>query len=139
MPRTGRPKRVFEQKDWATLDDLCGIQCTAAEITAILKIDEATLNRIIEDEKGLTFSEYFSQKSSSGKSSLRRMQYLSAQSGNVTMQIHLGKHWLGQIEKQAFDHTSSDKSMSPANQLNKLTDEELATLISKLGTVVDGQ
>ena len=35
-----------------------------------------------------------------GKASLRRMQYGAANKGNVTMQIWLGKQYLGQNDKQ---------------------------------------
>lgn len=36
----------------------------------------------------------------SGKASLRRMQFKTAESGNATMQIWLGKQYLGQKDKQ---------------------------------------
>lgn len=43
-----------------------------------------------------------------GKASLRRMQFKSAEDGNVTMQIWLGKQMLGQRDKSEIDHGVTD-------------------------------
>ena len=45
------------------------------------------------------FSDIYKKLSSTGKMSLRRQQFKSAENGNVTMQIWLGKQWLGQTDK----------------------------------------
>jgi hypothetical protein len=98
---TGRPKKTV---DFDTLEKLCNIQCTGEEIAAYFEIDYDTLNRIIHEHYNMTFSEYFNQNRGKGKISLRRVQYQSAMSGNTTMQIWLGKNWLGQTDKQEISH-----------------------------------
>jgi hypothetical protein len=40
--------------------------------------------------------------------SLRRAQWKSAEGGNVTMQIWLGKQWLGQKEQHEIDLSVSN-------------------------------
>jgi len=106
-----RPLKVI---DWETVDKLCALHCLGEEIAAILKVDYDTLNSACKREKGKGFSDYFKEKSSAGKLSLRRRQYTAAvDEGNTTMLVWLGKQWLHQTDKQEFDHKSSDNSMKP--------------------------
>ena len=93
----GRPKKPI---DYATLDKLCGIQCTGEECAAILGISYEHLNNQLKRDGNGGFLDYFKQKGAQGKMSLRRKQYEVATSGNPTMLIWLGKQWLGQAEKQ---------------------------------------
>jgi hypothetical protein len=92
----GRPKAVI---DWRQVDSMCAVHCTGEEQAAILGIDYDTLDRACKREKGCGFADYFKQKSSSGKMSLRRKQYSTAIDGNPTMLIWLGKAWLGQSDQ----------------------------------------
>ena len=62
-------------------------------------IDYDTLNRACKREQGVGFTEYFKQKSASGKMSLRRRQYTKAMDGDNTQLIWLGKNWLGQSDQ----------------------------------------
>lgn len=91
-----RPQKTI---DWEDFDKLCGLQCTGEEIAAFFDIDYDTLNAICKREKARSFSEYFGQKSKSGKIALRRRQYQSAMEGNPTMMVWLGKNWLGQTDQ----------------------------------------
>jgi len=93
---TGRPHFNI---DWDKVDKLCAIQCTGEEIAGVLGCDYDTLSGAIWREKELSFSEYFAQKASHGKMSLRRTQYTAAMDGNPTMLVWLGKNWLGQTDK----------------------------------------
>lgn len=93
----GRPRKVI---DWDQVDAMCRIHCTGEEQAAVLNVDYDTLNSACKREKGMGFSEYFKQKSASGKMSLRRKQYTSAMDGNTTMLVWLGKNWLGQKDSQ---------------------------------------
>ena len=107
MSKGGRPKK---QIDYELVDKLCEIQCTGEEIAAVLDIDYDTLNAGIKRDKGVGFSEYFAQKRSLGKKSLRRRQWQSAvEEGNVTMMIWLGKQYLGQSDKQDVEHSGGVK------------------------------
>ena len=80
-------------------EGMCKIQCTKDEMCAIFQIDEVTLTKWCKETYGVGFSDVYKSKSSTGKMSLRRQQFKSAENGNVTMQIWLGKQWLGQTDK----------------------------------------
>ena len=77
---------------------LARIGCTYPEMAAVLECSEMTLERrfvgIIKEGK-----EHL-------KASLRRMQYTSAQNGNVTMQIWLGKQLLNQKDEPLVDFST---------------------------------
>lgn len=95
----GRPKITWDDRQWAQVDGMCAIQCTAEEICGVMNVSQDTLERLVKDEHGVTFAEFYEKRSSKGKMSLRRLQWKSAEAGNVTMQIFLGKQMLGQKEK----------------------------------------
>lgn len=85
----GRPKLKIDPK---LVESLAHIGCTTPEIAAIVDCSEDTLER--------RFAGVMRKGRHNMKSSLRRMQYKSAEAGNVTMQIWLGKQHLGQSDKQ---------------------------------------
>jgi hypothetical protein len=86
----GRPKIVI---DYALAEKLAFIQCTVLEIAHMLNVNEKTLL------KNKQFMELHKKGQENGKSSLRRLQWKSAEAGNVTAQIWLGKQYLGQRDK----------------------------------------
>ena len=94
----GRPSKLplINQEHF---EGMCRIQCTKDEICGILDIDEGTLTKWCKETYNLGFSDIYKKKSSTGKMSLRRQQFKSAENGNVTMQIWLGKQYLGQTDK----------------------------------------
>ena len=102
----GRPKIVWDEKQYRTFEGLCGIQATIAEIESVLDIDHKTVDRLCKvhykDTKGkpMGFAQVYKKYSSTGKMSLRRSQFKSAEAGNVSMLIWLGKQYLGQKEQQ---------------------------------------
>jgi hypothetical protein len=100
----GRP---FKTIDLEQLNKLIGLQCTGEEVASYFNIDYDTLNRIVQDEYSMSYSDYYKQKKGMGKVSLRRAQYQSAMDGNITMQIWLGKNWLGQSDKQEITHAGN--------------------------------
>ena len=76
---------------------LAGIQCTQREAAAVLGVHRDTFVKFLNThEKAMAAWESGAE---SGKASLRRDQYRSAQNGNATMQIWLGKQWLDQKDK----------------------------------------
>jgi len=103
----GRPKIEFSEKDWITIEECCGIHCTGEEIAGVLRVSYETLEARVKEKFGITFPEYFKQRSANGKMSLRRRQYTMAMDGNATLQIWLGKQWLGQSDK--FEHQGGVK------------------------------
>ena len=91
--------RPLKEIDWDQVAEMCAIHCTGEEQAAVLGVDYDTLNTACKREKGLSFSDYFRQKSASGKMSLRRRQYTKAMEGDNTQLIWLGKNWLGQTDQ----------------------------------------
>ena len=96
---SGRPRVMWDEAQWRQIDGMCAIQCTEGEIAGVMNVSTDTLERMVKDEWGINFAEYYKQKSDKGKMSLRRLQWKSAEAGNVAMQIFLGKQMLGQKEK----------------------------------------
>lgn len=92
MARTGRPRKEINQK---LFENLCGIQCTEAEICGVLECSEDTLNRWCKRTYKMTFADTYKSKSQVGKSSLWRAQWKLAEK-NASMAIWLGKQYLGQ-------------------------------------------
>ena len=102
--------RPLTEIDWDQVDKMCAIHCTGEEQAAVLNIDYDTLNRACLREHNIGFAEYFKQKASSGKMSLRRKQFTTAMNGNTTMLIWLGKNWLGQ--KDSHDEVGGQQPVS---------------------------
>ena len=123
--RSGRPKKTLTQKEWDSVDYMCMIHCTGEEIAGVMQMDYDTLNRICKEAKGVFISEYIKQKSNAGKMSLRRAQWRSAENGNVTMQIWLGKQWLEQKEQQEITISNDDESIQAMNRFfeDKMNEE----------------
>lgn len=95
----GRPKKNLTPKEWNSVQYMAMIHCTGEEIAGVMQMDYDTLNRNCYDKFGYGISEYIKKNQANGKMSLRRAQWKSAENGNVTMQIFLGKQWLGQKDQ----------------------------------------
>jgi len=100
----GRPRKEINIQQ---LIAACQIQCTAVECAALFDCSEDTLDRYLKDEGYAGFAEFYKTHASNGRSSLRRMQWKSAQDGNATMQIWLGKQMLGQRDQQTIELTGN--------------------------------
>jgi hypothetical protein len=101
----GAPVIEFTEKEWGFIDEMMGIHCTGEEIAAIMKVSYDTLERRIKQTHGVSYAEYFKQKSANGKMSLRRRQYTKAMDGDNTQLIWLGKNWLKQTD--AVEHSGN--------------------------------
>ncbi len=98
MAKRGRPRLIIDKR---LFENLCAIQCTLEEICSVLDCDNKTVETWCKYEYGKNFSEIFSKKRKRGLVSLRRAQFQKAiDEKNTTMQIWLGKQWLGQTEKE---------------------------------------
>lgn len=96
----GRPKIEWTDKQYSSIKYMALIHCTQKEMAGVMHVDEDTLNRLIKERYGLSFSEFYEKYSANGNMSLRRAQFKLAEAGNATMQIWLGRQWLGQMDKQ---------------------------------------
>ena len=104
--RKGRPKIEI---DWDEFEKLCLIQCTLTEIADWFECSEDTIERRCREQKKMLFAEYFKKHAVGGRISLRRSQFKLATAGNPSLNIWLGKQYLGQREQPA----DSDETMKP--------------------------
>lgn len=81
--------------DVKQLENLARFGCTNIEIAQFFGCDESTIR------KG--YSEFLTKGRATQKLRLRQLQWKSAENGNVTMQIWLGKQILGQSETPISD------------------------------------
>jgi hypothetical protein len=88
--------RPIKKIDEGQLLKLAAINCSYAEMAAILDVNESTLTR--------RYAQVIEKGREQGKMSLKRKQYEIAMGGNVTMLIWLGKIILNQVEKKEIDH-----------------------------------
>lgn len=113
--KRGRPKKTI---DYEAVERLAGIMCTQEEIANYLDLSVRTLLR---DER---FCHIYKKGIDDGRMSIRRQQYKSAQGGNVTMQIWLGKQYLNQRDRNEYiESVESTKLDSLLEQLNDSNDE----------------
>ena len=115
------PKKVGRKPidiDYSLAEDLASIMCTQAEIAVIMGVSLSTL------EHDKEFLRIHKKGMDNGRSSLRRMQYHTAEKGNATMQIWLGKQYLGQKDKQEI----TGKDGEPLNP-KQMTDAQLMAKI----------
>lgn len=83
-----RPRKVIDPKQ---IEQLAAINCSIAEIAAVLDCDPRTLER--------RFAVAIKKGRDVGKSSLKRKMWEIAMKGNVTMCIFLSKQMLGYADK----------------------------------------
>lgn len=87
--------------DWDLVDTLLKAGCSGCETAAAINVSDQCLYQRCEKDKGMKFGEYRNKLLNSGNSILKLAQFnLAVQELDVKMLIHLGKHRLGQIEKQ---------------------------------------
>jgi hypothetical protein len=123
--------------NWTIIDSLLSINCTGEEIAAVIGVNYDTIQNHCKKEKGLMFSEYIKKGNDNFKVSLKRLQFRSAQGvfsktttgetkmiekPSVTMQIWLGKQYLGQSDKTSVD-VNSDVKKDIKNLFNEIPDE----------------
>lgn len=135
----GRPRFII---NYDSLKELVGLGCTQQECAVVLGCSPDTLNdRLRQDyneaketadlmnqeinhELANGWVDYFQKFSALGNVSLRRAQLKNAiENDNAYMQKWLGIQRLGQ--KERFDHSSEDGTMTPAKSINEMTMEEL--------------
>ncbi len=107
--------------DYDMAEKYSSIMCTQSEIASLLGVSLSTLEHDPE------FLRIHKKGMESGRASLRRMQYVAAKKGNATMQIWLGKQYLGQKDKQEIEHSGEiDQTVIilPSNSRLNNTDEK---------------
>lgn len=104
----GRPKTLDPNSaDFrAQIRALAQIHCTQAEAAAVLLVSREEFNRFLSAhseiraiwDAGMNF----------GRASLKRWQFQAAERGNTTMQIWLGKQYLGQRDQAAVNRPTAE-------------------------------
>lgn len=92
----GRPKTPVDENQ---VEKLAALGATNCEIGDFFGLSESTIRE--------RFREELTKGRADMKLRLRQLQWKSAQNGNVTMQIWLGKQLLGQTDKQIVEQTIS--------------------------------
>lgn len=127
--KVGRPPSIVE--DDATLEKLKllgAAQHSRPEAAALLGVSKSCFNEFLAKNKKAL--EAFEEGLENGKASLRRMQFKNAQAGNVTMQIWLGKQYLGQKDKHETEHTGKDGGpIESSVELSEASLDKLARLL----------
>jgi hypothetical protein len=96
--RKGRPSLLQADDDTIRkIENLAKIQCTEIEAAAVLEVSQPTFNRFLNNNEKAAIA--WHNGAQQGKASVRRWQFKSAEGGNVSMQIWLGKQLLDQKDK----------------------------------------
>lgn len=110
LPSTGgRPRKTLTKAGWDLVVTLSQYMVTDEEIACALSGDSnedddyITVDTLCNEYNGATFSEKKAKGKCKGKTSLRSWQWASARNGNVTMQIYLGKNYLGQSDRAEIE------------------------------------
>lgn len=99
--KAGRPPSiVVDEKMLEQVKMIAGLQCSQGEAAVILKISRSTFEGLLRNNEKVRQS--WDDGKDSGKASLRRLQFENAKAGNTSMQIWLGKQWLGQKDKHEY-------------------------------------
>lgn len=96
-----RPKKVIDPKQ---VEEMAAINCSVAEIAAVMDVDRRTIQR--------RFAASLEKGRDHGKASLKRMMWKAASGGNITMMIWLSKQMLGYTDKVADATPAEDKSLT---------------------------
>lgn len=118
-----KPGRLEVEFNLTQIERLGRIQCTDAEIAAVLDVSVYTLMARKADNP--TFAAALARGRAAGKASLRRMQWQGAMNGDPTMLIWLGKQVLGQVQ-------TTNLNIRKVHDWTDLSDDELSALAQKL-------
>lgn len=113
-----RPKKEISEKQ---VFELAQINCSYAEMAAVLDCSEDTITR--------RFADVIKKGRENGRMSLKRMQFTKAMEGNITMLIWLGKQLLGQTDK-VEQRTELSATANVKVEETKAIVEEFRTLLS---------
>ena len=123
----GRPRLTF---DLRMVEDLGRIQSTHAELAAVLGVSVDTVERRLADDP--EFCGAYEKGLENGRSSLRRIQWKNALSGNTTMQIWLGKQYLGQRDMHSAELSGANGEPLVSAQMVTGMDERTRELLRQL-------
>jgi hypothetical protein len=130
--KRGRPRKFV---DLELVEKLAHIQCTHSEIACTLNVSVDTLWRHPR------FAEVYKRGAEGGRKSLRRMQFESANKGNVIMQIFLGKVYLGQCDNPKEPRPLPLEDLDPKQLMQlimRMPSEKLREALREFRSVIPG-
>lgn len=95
----GRPPTESAKINPQELDKLLGLCPSEQEVMDWFDVKLSTLSRFIKKQYGCSFEQVREKRFVRTRIALKRAQIESALKGNTTMQIWLGKQYLGQSDK----------------------------------------
>lgn len=110
MPRTGRPKKEFDRKQFV---DLVGLGCTQEEICWFFRDETGktanidTLSRWCKRTFGLNYQDFYKKNGGMAMKIRLRQNQIELSKKNAAMAIFLGKNYLGQRDSFEFDNKSA--------------------------------
>ena len=105
----GRPRKEI---NWKVAETAAALHCTGEEIAALCDVSYDTLERRVKELDDYdSFADWYKRHSADAKKALRRWQMDTAKKGNATMQIWLGKQYLGQKDTNYLESTNTDKKV----------------------------
>lgn len=97
-PNAGRPKSNI---DWDKVDQMIMAGCNATQVAASIGLSVDTLYNRSKIDNNVDFSAYFQESRAKGDGLIHQAQFHKAlKEKNGQMLIHLGKHRLGQKDKE---------------------------------------
>ena len=111
MSKTGRPKKIIDQK---AFEGLCRIQCSKIEMQQFLGVSDKLIDNFCKDKYQKSFSEVFREKRIGGLISLRHSGFKLAEH-NAAVWIFLSKNFLNlrdQPEQSGDDRTAQPVSVT---------------------------
>lgn len=128
LPSTGgRPAKTLTRDGWNLVATLSQFMATDEEIAVALSDDyeQISVDVLTNALNGGTFADWKLKGKCRGKTSLRSWQFASAKNGNVTMQIFLGKNYLGQSDRTEVEapDTQINITVSAADESDVETED----------------
>lgn len=119
----GRPRIEIDQKKF---EQYCGMFCTLADIAGLFDCSEDTIERWCKATYNEGFAEIYKKKSAVGRASLRRRQFILAET-SPAMAIFLGKNYLGQSDHvEVVDNTPIERLDAILGGLKEIAFQEVS-------------
>lgn len=112
---------------------LSALQCTAEEVAQYFGITISRWRQVLKDDQ--VVRDAFEHGQADGKISLRRKQFRLA-GDNAAMAIHLGKQYLGQVDKSKLEVSGPNGGPVETFDYSKLSHEERQALRKTLTRAV---
>lgn len=105
--------------DWQLFDAFCANPITTFEsIARMMDCSVDTLENRVRDKFDMKLSDYRTKKMEQFKTALFAEQWKTAKDGNATMQIWLGKNYLGQTDKNEISIPRGEIVLKYANEIS---------------------